>query len=326
MASEQEGRALALRLPLAELQLQGRDFLTLADFSAAEVSGFVEAAARWKAARRDPHAERPLSGRSVACIFLKPSLRTRVSCDLAITELGGHAIHLAGGDIGFGHREPFSDIAHVLERFVDGVIVRGHVHEELEELARHASVPVINALTARFHPLQALADLLTLRERFGRLAGVRLAFVGDGNNVAQSLMLAACRTGMHFAIACPQGYEPEPPLLAQAEGWAADTGGSVRVVRSPAEAAAGADAVYTDVWVSMGQAEETEAREAAFAGYVVDEALMRVAAPHAVFMHDLPAHRGLEVAASVIDGPRSVVFEQAENRLHAAKAVLAAVI
>jgi ornithine carbamoyltransferase len=317
---------LALRTPLVELGLQGRDFLTLGDLGGGEVLALLDAAARWKACRRDPRAERPLAGRSVALIFLKPSLRTRVSCDLAITELGGHPVHLAAGDIGFGQREPLADIAHVLERFVDGIIVRGHRHEELEELARHASVPVINALTVRFHPMQALADLLTLRERFGALAGLRLAFIGDGNNVAQSLMLAAARTGMHFAIACPAGYAPEPAVLAQAEGWAADTGGSVRVVRDPAEAATGADAVYTDVWVSMGQDDEAEAREAAFAGYVVDEALMRSAAPHAVFMHDLPAHRGLEVEASVIDGPRSVVFQQAENRLHTAKAILAAVL
>jgi len=317
---------MALRMPLHELRGGKRDFLTLGDYSAAEVTGLVDAAARWKALRRGSAADRPLLGKSVALLFLKPSLRTRVSCDVAISELGGHPVHLTGGDIGFGHREPIADIAHVLERMVDGIVVRGHDHGELADLARYAAVPVINALTARFHPMQAVADLLTLRERFGHLAGLRLAFIGDGNNVAHSLMLAAARTGMHFTIACPEGYAPEAEVLAQAESWAADTGGSVRVVRAPAEAAAAADAVYTDVWVSMGQDDETAAREAAFRGYVVDSALMGVAAPHAVFMHDLPAHRGLEVTAEVIDGPRSVAFEQAENRLHAAKAILALVV
>ncbi len=317
---------MALRVAPATRTTVGRDFLTLGDYTADEVLRLLDRAAYWKAARGGAAAPQPLSGKSVALLFLKPSLRTRVSFDVALHELGAHPVHLAGGDVGFGHREPTPDIAHVLSRMVHGIIVRGHRHEDIEELAAAASIPVINALTARYHPHQALADLLTLRERFGHLAGLRLAFVGDGNNVAHSLMLGAARTGIHFRIACPEGYAPEAALVAQAEGWAADTGGSVRIVREPAEAVEAADAVYTDVWVSMGQDGETEARTAAFRGYVVDEALMRHAAPHAVFLHDLPAHRGLEVTAGVIDGPASVVFDQAENRLHTAKAILEAVL
>jgi ornithine carbamoyltransferase len=317
---------MALSVSTATRPLAGRDFLTLGDCTADEVLHLLDLAARWKALRGSARAPRPLAGQSVALLFLKPSLRTRVSFDVALHELGAHPLHLAGADVGFGHREPTADIARVLSRMVHAVIVRGHRHEDLQELAAAASIPVVNALTARFHPHQALADLLTLRERFGRLAGLRLAFVGDGNNVAHSLMLGASRVGMHFAIACPEGYAPEADVVAQAEGWAADTGGSLRIVREPAEAVVGADAVYTDVWVSMGQDDETEARQAAFRRYVVDEALMRQAAPHAVFMHDLPAHRGLEVAAEVIDGPRAVVFQQAENRLHTAKAILQAIL
>lgn len=306
--------------------LQGRDFLTLGDFSAEAVQGLVEAAGFWKAKRGDPRGSRPLTGKGVALLFLKPSLRTRVSFEVAVSELGGHAVHLADATIGFGVREPVRDIANVLSRMVDAIVMRGHVHAEIEALAAAAAAPVINGLTIRYHPTQALADLLTLRERFGELPGLRLAYVGDGNNIAHSLMFAAAHTGLHLTLACPEGYEPDPAVMAAAVAASRATGGSVQVVRAPADAARDADAVYTDVWVSMGQDGQSEARERAFRGYVVDEALMSLAAPHAIFMHDLPAHRGLEVTPAVIDGPRSVAYDQAENRLHAAKAILAALV
>lgn len=272
-----------------------------------------------------------LEGRGVALVFEKPSARTRNSSEMAVVALGGHPVTIAGTEVGIDTRETAEDVARTLACYHGVLCARVLRHGTLVRMAAALDaagvpVPVVNLLSDRAHPCQALADLLTLRERFGHLAGLRLAFVGDGNNVAHSLMLGAARTGIHFRIACPEGYAPEAALVAQAEGWAADTGGSVRIVREPAEAVEAADAVYTDVWVSMGQDGETEARTAAFRGYVVDEALMRHAAPHAVFLHDLPAHRGLEVTAGVIDGPASVVFDQAENRLHTAKAILEAVL
>jgi ornithine carbamoyltransferase len=309
--------------------LRGRDFLTLADFTPAEVLALVSAAAAWKAAARRPRPAgrrpmRPLDGRCVGLLFLKPSTRTRVAFEVAAVRLGAHPVVLHGTEVQLARGETVSDTGRVLERLVDALVVRGHRHADLEELAASASIPVVNALTDRFHPSQALADLLTLQERFGRLRGLTVAYVGDGNNVAHSLALGAAKAGMRIRLATPADHAPEPAVVEAAARAAAETGGAVEVLTDPRQAVAGADAVYTDVWVSMGQEAEAAARRRAFRGYRVDEGLMALAAPHAVFLHCLPAHRGEEVEDAVMDGPRSLVFEQAENRLHAAVAILAA--
>ena len=267
-----------------------------------------------------------LAGKTLALLFEKPSLRTRVSFDVAIRELGGHCIYLSPPEVGLGSREPISDVARVLSRYVDGIAARTFEHETVEELARHATVPVINALSAAEHPCQALADLLTVREKKGALRGLTLAYVGDGDNVAASLALGCAMAGMRFRIASPEGYELPASVVAQARELARANGGSIELLRKPHEATAEADVVYTDVWASMGQEAERAERREAFAGYTVDGEVMSKAKRDAIFMHDLPAHRGEEVTAEVIDGAQSVVFDQAENRLHAQKAVLALVM
>jgi ornithine carbamoyltransferase len=264
-----------------------------------------------------------LAGPTLALVFEKPSLRTRVSFDVAMRHLGGDCIYLSPPEVGLGERETPADVARVLSRYVDGIAARTFAQKTVSELAEHADVPVINALSDEEHPCQALADLLTVREKKGGLRGVTLAYIGDGNNVANSLALAGGMSGMHVRFASPQGYEVTNDFLTQAESSAAQSGGSIKQLNDPSEAAANADVVYTDVWASMGREDEASARREAFAGYAVDARLMSLARPDAIFMHDLPAHRGEEVAADVIDGPQSVVFDQAENRLHAQKAVLA---
>ncbi len=267
-----------------------------------------------------------LPGKTLALLFEKPSLRTRVSFDVAMRQLGGDCIYLSPAEVGLGTREPVEDVARVMSRYVDCIAARTFAHETVEELARWADVPVINALSQGEHPCQALADVLTIREKKGRLEGVSLAFVGDGNNTARSLCLAAAMSGMEFRFASPEGYDLPEATVARARGLARDAGGSVACLRDPGEAVKGALVVYTDVWASMGQEEESAARREAFQGYEVDSRLMSLAAPEAIFMHDLPAHRGEEVSAEVIEGPQSVVFDQAENRLHAQKAVLALIL
>jgi len=264
-----------------------------------------------------------LHGKTLALIFEKPSLRTRVSFDVAMQQLGGNAIYLSQSEVGLGQREPVADVARVLSRYVDVIAARTYAHQTLLDLARHADVPVINALSDEEHPCQAMADLLTILERHGRLRGVRLAFVGDGFNVAASLGLAAALAGMDFAMASPHGYELAEPTRRLIADAAAANGGSFQQCTSPADAVRDADVVYTDVWASMGQEDAYIERKEAFAGYTVDADLMALAKPEAIFMHDLPAHRGEEVDESVIEGPQSVVFDQAENRLHAQKAILA---
>ncbi len=264
-----------------------------------------------------------LEGKLLALLFEKPSLRTRASSEAAMNGLGGRAIYLSPAEVGLGNRESVPDVARVLSGYVDGIAARTFAHSTLEELAEYCSVPVINSLTDREHPCQALADFLTIYEKKGGLAGVSLAFVGDGNNVANSLVLAAALSGMDFRIASPLGYQIQADVLSQAREYAQASGGGITCVTAPSEAVAGADIVYTDVWTSMGQEAESEKRCHAFIGYQVNDKLMALAASDAIFMHDLPAHRGEEVAGSVIDGPQSVVFEQAENRMHALKALLA---
>ena len=260
-----------------------------------------------------------LAGKSIALLFEKPSLRTRLTFELAIKQLGGDSLFF---EAPIGVREPLKDVARNLDRWVNGIVARVFSQDTIDGLAQWSSVPVINALSDLFHPCQALADMQTIRERFGELQGLKLAFIGDGNNVAHSLMLSALRLGMDFALGCPQGYSPNPDIVAQAEGLSAVSGASLSIVNDPAEALRGAHAVYTDVWASMGQEQEGAIRRRDFRDYQVDDALFALARPDAVFMHCLPAKRGEEVSDSVMECGRSVVFDQAENRLHAQKALL----
>jgi ornithine carbamoyltransferase len=267
-----------------------------------------------------------LKGKALALLFEKPSLRTRVSFDVAMQQLGGHAVYLSPAEVGLGEREPVADVARVLSRYVDAIATRTFAQETVEELARWADVPVINALSDGEHPCQALADLLTIYEKKGRWRGLVLSFVGDGNNVARSLMLGSALAGMDFRIASPQGYGISTELVDKAKSLAAASGAAVVCVESPQEAVSGADVVYTDVWMSMGQEKEQAERQRAFSGYQVNAELLALASPDAIVMHDLPAHRGEEIADEVIEGPQSVVFDQAENRLHAQKAVLSLIL
>jgi ornithine carbamoyltransferase len=296
-------------------------FLSLKDWSREEIELLFEMAAAIKA---NPEAySKALAGQSLAMIFQKPSTRTRVSFEVGMFQLGGQALFLGANDIQLHRGETIADTARVLSRYVHGIMARVFAHQDVLDLARHGSVPVINGLSDLLHPCQALADYFTLRERRGDLAGLRIAYVGDGNNVAHELMFGAVKLGMHFSIGCPAGYEPNP-LIYKSAVRDADTLGSPlpEVTSDPLEAVAGADVVYTDVWTSMGQEKESKKRLADFQGFQVTPEMMAVAGPKAVFMHCLPAHRGEEVASDVIDGPQSVVFDEAENRLHVQKAVL----
>ena len=295
-----------------------RSLLRVGDLSAGEISEVLDLAAARKAGAGGADV---LAGRTAFLIFQKPSLRTRVTFELAVRRLGGEPLYLSPPEVGLGEREPASDVGGVLGRLGDLIICRTFEQRLLEELRESSGVAVINALSDWEHPCQALADLLTIRE-LGGAAGRTLAYVGDGNNVARSLAICAASEGMHVRAASPEGYELDEPSLAEARVRAGGSGGSVRAMRSPAEAVAEADAVYTDTWTSMGQEVEAKARLEAFDGYQVDAELLSLAAPGAALMHCLPAHRGEEVSADVIDGPQSVVYRQAENRLHAQEALL----
>jgi ornithine carbamoyltransferase len=303
--------------------LHGRDLLSSADLARAEYERVFDTASELKREFRETrrHAAQPLAGRNVALIFEKQSLRTRVTFEAGLNQLGGHALHLGEG-IGFGVRESVADIAHNLERWIDGIVIRTFDHSVVTELALETGIPVFNALTDDEHPFQALADLLAMREHFGGLAGRVLTFIGDGNNVYHSLALAGAILGMEIRLAHPAGFGPHADIIAAAERPAASSGGKIVVGRNPLELAPGSDALYTDVWVSMGQEAQSHARVAAFAGYCVDSSLLELAGPDAVAMHCLPAHRGQEITAEVLDGPRSIALEQAENRLHVQKAFL----
>ncbi len=298
-----------------------RNLISISDLTSEELEDIIRLAQELKGsgAARQPS----LTGKTLALLFEKPSLRTRVSFHVAMRQLGGDCIYLSPAEVGLGQRESVADVARTLSRYVDCIAARTFSMSTVEELARYAGVPVINALSDREHPCQALADLLTIQEKKGGLKGVSIAFIGDGNNVAVSLALGAAMVGARFIIASPPGYELPGDILARADAFARQSGGSVQQVREPAEAARDADVVYTDVWASMGQEHEADVRRQAFSGYQVDARLMALAAPGAIFMHDLPAHRGEEVTDDVIDGPQSVVFDQAENRMHAQKALLA---
>ncbi len=293
-----------------------RHFLSLADYTGDELLALLARAAELKSMQARREGPQTLAGRTVALLFEKASTRTRVSFEVGVFQLGGHAVVMQGGNSQLGRGEPVADTARVLGRYVDGLMVRTFGHDRLVELAEHAGIPVINGLTDLLHPCQILADLQTCAEAFGAAAvpSLKVAWIGDGNNMAHSWINAAGRIGFELALACPEGYDPEPAILAAAP--------HVRLLRSPAEAVAGANVVTTDVWASMGQEEEAKARQVAFADFQVDEALMARAAPEAIFLHCLPAHRGEEVSAGVIDGPQSRVWDEAENRLHAQKAIL----
>ena len=292
-----------------------RDFLAIPDYSREELLGLFDLAERMK---QGEYSEKPLAGKSLAMIFMKASTRTRVSFEVGTWQLGGHALFLSPRDVQLGRGEPIADTARVLSRYVDGIMIRTFAHAEVEELAQYADVPVINGLTDLLHPCQILADLLTVRQHLGGIDGRKVAWIGDGNNMANSWINAAYRLGFDLTLACPEGYEPDKAILERAQSAA-----KVRVVRDPAEAVEGADVVNTDVWASMGQEQEQAIREKAFKGYIVDDALISRAQQDAIFLHCLPAHRGEEVSASVIDGPQSVVWDEAENRLHVQKAIMA---
>ncbi|MEX2226919.1 MAG: ornithine carbamoyltransferase [Dehalococcoidia bacterium] len=302
--------------------MRGRDLLSIADLSPDEVEKILHIALSMK---RDGGGTDLLARKTLGLIFEKPSLRTRVSFDVAMQQLGGHAVYLNQAEVGLGQREPVADVARVLSRYVDVIAARTYLHQTLIDLARHADVPVINALSDEEHPCQAMADLLTILERRGTLRGVRLAFIGDGFNVAQSLAEASALTGIQFAMASPEGYELPPGIIRAIEDMARANGGHFELHASAAAAARDADVVYTDVWASMGQEDTYAQRKEAFAGFSVTADVMALAKRDAIFMHDLPAHRGEEVTEDVIEGPQSVVFDQAENRLHAQKAILALV-
>ena len=300
--------------------MRGRDLLSIAELTADEIERILRLALSLK---RDGGGQDYLRGKTLALLFEKASLRTRVSFDVAMQELGGHAIYLSQSEVGLGQRESAADVARVLSRYVDVIAARTYSHETLLGLARHATVPVINALSDEEHPCQALADLLTVLERFETLRGVRMAFIGDGFNVAASLAAGAALTGVSFAMASPEGYSLPEATQRLIAATAARNGGSAEFCATPADVVRGADVVYTDVWASMGQEDSYAARKEAFAGFTVTADVMALAKPTAIFMHDLPAHRGEEVMEDVIEGPQSVVFDQAENRLHAQKAILA---
>jgi ornithine carbamoyltransferase len=310
-----------------ESSLRGRDLLSVADLTRNEVERVFDLAVELKSEYRQErrHAAPPLGGRTLAMLFQKPSLRTRVTFEAGMNQLGGQAIYLTE-DVVMGARESVRDVARNLERFVDAIVARTGPHEVVVELAGQASIPVINGLTLREHPCQALADIFTLRERFGSVERRVLAFVGDGNNVYHSLALLGAMLGMEIRLAHPAEYGPNPRIVERAEAFAAATGGRLVFGNEPAEIVQGADVVYTDAWTSMGQEAETEARRDAFAGYTVDDRLLDAAGPNAVAMHCLPAHRGEEITSAVMDGPRSIIWDQSENRLHVQKALLVEVL
>ena len=308
------------------MSLKGKDFLTLKDFTGQEILDMVQLGIDLKAKLKAGIPTPILAGKSLGMIFQKSSTRTRVSFEVGMYQLGGQALFLSSNDLQIGRGEPIQDTARVLSRYLDAILIRTYSHEEVEKLAKYADIPVINGLTDDYHPTQVIADMITIQEHKGHLKGIKFAYVGDGNNMTHSLMIGGAKVGMDVVVACPEGYMPNPEIVAQAQQYAAEYGGSVTVLHDPKEAIAGADVVYTDTWASMGQEAEKEIRKKAFAGYQVDSAMMALAKPDAIFMHCLPAYRGWEVTEEVMESAQSVVFDEAENRLHAHKAILATVV
>ena len=303
--------------------MKGKDLLSIGDLTPAELLRIIDRAVRMK--KKDAMSS-ILAGNTLALLFEKPSLRTRVSFDVAMYQLGGHSLYLSQAEIGLGSREPIADVARTLSRYVDIIAARTFAHATVESLAKYATVPVINALSDGEHPCQALADIMTIREKKGKLDGLNLAYIGDGNNVAGSLFLACVLVGVNFRIASPKGYELPDKIVRLGRRSSQKSGAKIILLKHPSEAVKGADVVYTDVWTSMGQEAEAQKRRKAFAGDQVDAKLMKLAAKEAIFMHPLPAHHGEEVAPGIIDSKQSVVFDQAENRLHVQKAILAEIL
>lgn len=305
-----------------KIDLKGRDLIDLHDFSPGEIAAILELAGelKEKQKRNIPHACLP--GKTLGMIFYKSSTRTRVSFEVAMYQLGGYPLFLNTNDLQLGRGETIQDTARVLSRYLDGIMIRTFEHSEVVELAEYAGIPVINGLTDRHHPCQILADLQTVLERKGRLKGLKMAYVGDGNNVCHSLMIGCAKVGMDIAVASPDGYKPDEEVARLAREDAADTGARIEIITDPVEAVAGADVVVTDVWASMGQEIERALRARVFAPYQVNPGLVKHASPDYIFLHCLPAHRGEEVVDEIIDGPHSAAWDEAENRLHAQKAVL----
>lgn len=309
-----------------QLNLTGKHVLTLLDYTPEEINHLLTVSSKLKQAHKQGIPHFSLTGKSLGMIFENASTRTRVSFEVGMTQLGGHSLFLSPRDLQIGRGEPIKDTANVLSRYADAIMIRTNSHEMVAEFAAHSSVPVINALTDSFHPCQALADGLTILEHKGSFKGIKLVYIGDGNNVAHSLLALGAKTGMDVTIASPKGHEVDKAVYKRAVEAAKETGASLHLSNDPIEAAKGADLLYTDVWASMGFEGEQKDREKVFAAYQVTEELAKNAKPDYLFLHCLPAHRGEEVAASVIDGPHSVVYDQAENRLHAQKAILTEVI
>jgi len=300
-----------------------RHLLSIADLETRELKEILKLARELKAEWRAGGNRPLLAGKALGMIFQKPSLRTRVSFEMAMLHLGGWALYLSPGEVGLGTRESVPDVARVLGRYVDGIMARVFAHADIEVLAAYSPVPVINGLSDYSHPCQALADLLTIAEKKGRFEGLKLAYVGDGNNVCTSLLFATTKVGMDIAVASPEGYAPPAEVVEKARGFAAQSGSQVTITTDPLAAVRGADVLYTDVWTSMGQEAEEEERMRVFPPYQLNASLLAQAKPEAIVMHCLPAHRGQEITDEVADGPQSVIFDQAENRLHAQKALLA---
>ncbi|WP_226000501.1 ornithine carbamoyltransferase [Paenibacillus sp. BJ-4] len=311
---------------LQQINLKGRDFLELDDYSTEEIQYLIDLAIEIKRKHKNGEVYQPLKRKTLGLIFEKSSTRTRVSFEVGMYQLGGHALFLSKNDIQLGRGEPISDMAQVMSRYLDGIMIRTFGHDNVVELAHYASVPVINGLSDLAHPCQVLADYQTLYEQKGKLKGLKLAYIGDGNNMAHSLLIGGAKLGVHVSIASPAGYEPDPSVVAACREIAKQTGSEIVITQSPQEAVKDADAIYTDVWASMGFEEEQKERELAFADFQVNEELVQLAKPDYLFLHCLPAHRGEEVSAGVIDGPNSVIFDEAENRLHAQKALLVALL
>ncbi len=308
------------------LNLKGRDFLGLVDYTPEEIRYLLDLSIELKRKQKAGEVYHPLKGKSLGMIFEKSSTRTRISFEVGMYQLGGQALFLSKNDIQMGRGETIRDTAQVMSRYLDGMILRTFGHRNVVELARGATIPVINALSDQSHPCQALADYQTALEHKGKLEGLKVAYIGDGNNVLHSLMMGAAKLGMHFSSASPEGYDPAESSVKSSREVAQETGSRIDIVRDPREAIEGADIVYTDVWASMGFEEEQKDREKAFKNYQVNEELTKYAKNDYLFMHCLPAHRGEEVSEGVIDGKHSVIFDEAENRLHAQKAVMAAIM
>lgn len=305
-----------------EVNVKGKSLLTLLDWSKEEIEAVLQKGIELKKERKEGKLNTSLNGQTLGLIFEKSSTRTRVSFEAGMMQLGGNALYLNGQDLQIGRGESIHDTAKVLSEFIDAIMIRTFEHSKVEELAKYGSIPVINGLTDEFHPCQALADLMTIYEEKGTLKGLKVAYIGDGNNVAHSLMIACAKVGAHFSIACPKGYEPKEWIVNEARKIAEQQGANITIVENPVEAVQDSDAVYTDVWTSMGQEDENDIRLKAFSNYQVNDELVKHAKDDYLFLHCLPAHREEEVTASVIDGENSYVFQQAGNRMHVQKALL----